>query len=542
MKQRRLTFAVAAVLAGSPMLVTAGPVVLPNAEGTTASTVSVWAKELKRDDTAVALVNGINDNMELEAAVGFGFPAGGVERFIRIELTGAKFKGKPTCSVAVDTNPTAAAGYLSHTASAGLFPIPSLDGGDPDGTPVVPPAVVGHGGAEAVACTSRTGGVTGSAFATFKLVSSKSAAVPSLGSLRFVFADADGLIPSGVEEIKVTYSLHNNDVSADASNQALATGILDKKTGTLVSFKPLISIEAVPQLPITADVGQGFLQFVTDTVASAGHGPIGLFKYAPPSNVLTVNDIANPTDSKVAEIADAISASTLTVTGDFTSTQDFTGTTALGTYSTATTRVYLDTTGAGAPAKPCDTVSVAATAVTATAATFNLGTAATGASTYICIKPNGIVPMSPSGYSMAIAFTPKTGYLVEGYSFDNIGEIRQNGTVLDTPYLTTNTNYISRVIFTNTSNKAAEYVASVITDDGATATPGAGATGSIPAGANLQINATNLVAFSAKPRGAVRFVITAPNTAIQAVYQTVNLATGDVQSVLLNRRGGGDGR
>ncbi|OUD13826.1 hypothetical protein [Thioflexithrix psekupsensis] len=496
MKQKRLVFAIATALAGSPML--ANSTVTLNDDGTTTG-VSVWAKESKRDDTAVAIIDGITaNNLEISVPVGFGFPSGGVERFVRLDLQGAKFKGSPVCDVSAIT-----------------------------------------GGA---VCISRTGG-NGATYANFK-VTSGATAVPSNGLISFTLTATEGLTPSNVNEIKITYSLHNNDVSADNLNQSLATGILNKKTGTYVEFKPVISIEATPQLPLTADVSQGFLQFVPDTFSSAGSGPIGFFSYPDPvaSSILTLDNIATPADSAPATVASVISAATLTVTGDFTSVQDFTGTSGLGTYSTATNRVYLDTTDpVVAPAKPCDAVSTPASAVTEGTATFDLGTAYTG-NAYICIKPNGITPMNPSVYSMAVSFTANTGYVVENYSFDKVGEIRQNGTVLDTPYITTNAGYISRIIFTNTGAKAAPYTSTIVTDSGATATPGVGAIGEIPAGANLQVNAGDLVAFSGKPRGAVRFVITAPNPSIQAVYQTVNLASGDVQSVLLNRRGGGDGK
>ncbi len=489
MKQKRLALAIATVLGGFP-LVASAQVDLDAGTGAT-----VWATELNKDDSSFVLPDdgATTDAFSVQSQVGFGFP-NGTTRYIRLDLSSsAKFVGDPACSFAVT-----------------------------DGE-----------------CTARTGG-NGESFVTFSLASSTTQTLSSdvvAISIDPPTSGTPGIRVTSDSDVQVTFSLHNNDVSVDKTNQANADGILYKKSlSDYISFEPALSVQGTAQPALTADVATGFTKFT----GGDNTGVIGKFKFGSAGSsplIVDPDEAGPPLLNKAAEVDDIVSSAVLTVTGDFTATQDVTGTTLLGTYTSSTSRVFLDSStaadcnGSGAEITP-------ATAVTAENATFNLASAPIG--TYaICFTANGVSAMEPTSFSMNVDFTAQDGYSVDSYSFENVGEITQNGTVLDTPYITKTAGYISRVIFTNTGGKDAEYQAVFVTDEGATATAGIAATGIIPAGANLQVNATDLVDFSAKPRGAIRFTVSAPNEDIQAIYQTVNLATGDAQSFVLIRKGGG---
>lgn len=491
MKQRRLMLAIATVLASSPFVANAA--VTLSSSGATGTTA--WTSELSKDDTAFVLPDdgSTTDALSIQTTVGFGFPTG-TTRFVRLDLSeGAKFKGEPDCSV--------------------VTPIP-----------------VGS------SCSYRTGG-NNQSFVTFNLSTGDAVSdetMPSGQGINFTFDLAgEGVRVVSNNTVTIRYSLHNNDVSVDATNQSTATAVLNEKTGDYVEFEPVINITPGVTQTLTASVATGFLAFT-----GGDTGIIGKFNYPSPSGILTVDATGADPVNTPATIAQAISASTLTVTGDFKPTQDFSGTTALGTYTTAPNRVFLDTV---TPFN-CASADSPAASVSDTEATFNLGTTAIGGEVAICIKANGITQITPATFSGNISFTANDGYSVNAVNLEALGEIIQDGTVIDTPYITKTAGYISRVILTNTGNKDAPYVATPVTDAGGTATAGTAATGVIPAGANIQLNAADLVDFSAKPRGAIRFVITAPNQTIQGIYQTVNLATGDAQSVVLERSGGGDGK
>lgn len=493
MKQKRLIFAIAAALAGSPMLVnafnfdSAAPPNLPDP--------MLWAKELKRDDSGYIPLSG----KTITTKVGFGFPKG-ESRYARIDLTGGKFSA------------TAGAELMSCAVNSGGMVLAGAT------------------------CTLRTGGI-GFSYATFTVTAPAAVDIKSEDEIVFTYLSAakEGLTvtSSAAESVKITYTLHNNAPSADSSpGSATSVPLYASGPFDYIAFEEVIKASVIPLVrPLTAEVGTGFLKFKDDKSV----GSLAKVVYTVNAGVSTVSDFTVPTIVASAVLTDIVSNATLTVTGDFTAVQDVLGTAPQGTYNLATAKVFLNTTEA------CGGTNVGTTSsVSATQAVFSLtDTSANGA--YLCFTVNGYSVINPGTFTAAMSFTPTTTHVVAGKTFDSAGRIVQNGTVLDTPYLTVNRNYISRVIFTNTSSKPVGYSAVVVTDDGATGTLGASGTGTIPANANLQINASDLVSFSDKPRGAVRFIISAPNTAVQAVYQTVNLATRDVQSVLLNRAGGGDG-
>lgn len=489
MKQKRLALAIATVLGSFP-LVTSAQVNLD-----TGSNVTVWATELDKDDSAFVLPDdgtGATNAFGVVTKIGFGFPSN-TTRYLRLDLNNnADFISEPTCSLA------------SATAL----------------------------------CTKRTGG-SGESFVTFSLQDSAAQVVADdIVEITLTGTTSSGAVTPGVRvasnsDVQLTYSLHNNDVSVDKTNQANADGILyDSSLAGFISFQPVLSVQGSAQPTLEAEVATGFTKFSDDTDT----GIIGRFLFGSSgSSPLIVDSLSTgiPLTNKIATVSDVVESAVLTVTGNFTATQDVSGVTPLGTYTSAASKVFLDT---NLDCNGTGSAITQATAVTGESATFTLSSAD---EYVICFKANGVSVIEPTTFNLNVDFTAKEGYSVEPYSFESIGEITQNGTVLDTPYITRTSGYISRVMFTNTGNKDAEYQAVFVTDAGATATAGTGSTGIIPAGSNLQVNAADLVDFSAKSRGAIRFTISAPIEDIQGIYQTVNLNTGDAQSVVMIRKGGG---
>lgn len=487
MKQKRLITAIAAALAVSPLAVHAG-LDLDDGAG-----VSTWASELKISDAGPRLLTGTGNVLSFGTKIGFGFPAN-YTGYARFDLSGgAKFAGaaNPGCS-------------FNNSASGA-----------------------------SVSCSVHNGG-KGQSFVVFSLTANDAADVAVNDRIDVSFAAADdGISLRGTSDITLTYTMHNDNASADEPLTSAASRKLYEKSQTYIKFTDTVSFTLTPEtVPLTADVSAGFKKFKDDKVT----GAIASFLYPDgDSTINTLTGTAPDFTTTTADLANVVSSAELILTGDFTALQDVDGAgQPLNTYDGATSKIFVaddDTCSSGSDFS----------AVTATEAKFTL-TSAMPEEKYICLTVNTYTPINPTNFSAVVKFTPTETHAVADKSFAEAGRIVQNGTVVDTPYITLTPGYLSRVMFTNTGTSPAPYEAIVVTDDGATATLGAAGEGIIPAGANLQINASDLVGFSGKPRGAVRFIVDAPNTAIQGIYQTVNLNTGDAQSVLLNRSRGGDGR
>jgi|GEM_PF-2312003 len=383
----------------------------------------------------------------------------------------------------------------------------------------------------------------------------------STGGVITQTTDAGIKITGTDNDINVTYTLHNSQASADTGingAEKLAT-----TTSKYIEFVPSIGFTATAETAVVADVQTNFTNFTSASSAGTTTGALGKIAYylkAPrivlpgeSSEILAtlglqlINDTTANTTAATAMTSLVETTSTLTVTGDFTMLQDVTSNVAQGTYANAGPRVFLATSNS------CPTTAaIFANTVTAENAVFNIGSTTLGvdglseptAQKFLCIKPNGVTAMSGGKYSVDLALVAKENFVAPTFeTIADIGEVKQNGTVLDTPYITKTDGYISRIMLTNTSDLDAAYTTQIVTDESATVTPGSTATGVLKANSNLQINASTLIdAFSAKPRGAVRFTIAAPNKKIQGVYQTINITSGDVQSIPMIRPGGGNGQ
>lgn len=448
-------------------------------------TASKWAAELLVDDAAApVLVDGVGNLLDLSTTIGFGVAETEV-RYLRLDLTNARFNAVPVCE---------------HTSSVN----------DASG-----------------ACNQELGGINNS-YVVYTLTAGDINEVLPSDVINFSFAANQGIKRTAEGNITVRYTMHNGELSADNNS---ATGRLVDKSAPYIEFLDVVDLTGTPVPNAVSDVATEFKQFRNGKLTAA----IGQITYRNnPETVNTVNSVTAPTDATTAVLGNVIGSATLTVSGDFTATQDVVGGVGQGTYTAAINKVFF------AANSDCTGTLLTANSVNPTTAVFNVGTTTLDPG-YLCFQANNATPMVPSDYSVEFTATANTGYSVENQNLGVLGRIVQNGTVLDSPYFTLTSGYISRFYLVNNGTTDVTYTTTIISDSGNAVTAGAAASGTLPAGTNLQINAADLAGMASKPRGAVRFTLVGDNRNIQGVYQTVNLNSLDVQSVPLIRRGGGDG-
>lgn len=322
----------------------------------------------------------------------------------------------------------------------------------------------------------------------------------------------------------------NRDISGTSSNMTVSFSVYDQpsqaqaggSTGRIVfkDSKAYVNFAKSYQLAVTADsaisdveASPAFTAFKTgQTSGSTAIARLASLDY---KLATTVPLKAAGTAIALADLmATGATGTKLAVTGDFSAAAN-----ANGTFTgAALNRVYLSAN------TTCVGVDVAASAVTATSATFNVGATATTANPNLCFAPRSTVAIPASTYTAsinAVSATPAT-YNVANTDGGTVSTITRNGTELQAPLFQTTTGFVSRFFLTNTGSAAATYTVSVLTETGNTATTGT-LTGTIPAGGSVEVPASQIVsAFSGAPRGTAVFSVNRPNNTIQGVYQIVN--------------------
>lgn len=515
MKRSQLALAIAGLMASS-----ASYALLDKTPTATSVTPSIWASELKATQTSTIALLGKDassaETLDVKVATGFLVPAGDV-RYIRVNLSGgAQFVQTPTCI----------------PATTGAQCTRSLGGKDND-----------------FVTFSIAAGTVGPILASDAITFSNTGASGAVGGVR---------IESTASPIQMTYSLHTNKDSAESvSNPDTA---LIFKTGPFdyITFKPGLAASITGGSELTSDVTANFLKFVTSpNLAENDKGVLGAFSVGPasggilvPLNSTAAGDITSGTNvSVIVGTGSTLEISSATP-GGFSFTQDLaTGGVPAGTYNGSKSSLAAGAVFLASSAANCGVGGTAAqtafpTALTGDKATFNLDSLMSGGVSFVCVKANG-VSIIPTNQFTGIVSPGSTANSSPIKKEDKFNSIKQNGTVLDTPYITTlpATQYGSRLILQNTGNAAVPYAITGITDAGATVALTAKATGSVPANSLLQINILDLMTLSAGNRAALRIVLTGPNTSLSGVYQTIKKkpdgTTGDIQSIPLMRQGGG---
>jgi len=534
MKRSQLALAIAGLLASS-----ASFAVIDATESTITGGPLLFAKGLPSSSTSVVKIpvdgTGTNgDGLDVILPVGFSIPAGATQ-FIRLDLTGgATFGVELGCMTSVSI----------------------------------------------VACNKRGVSAIGKSFATFAIKAGTTDISPS-SELTVGFSTLSGVtagpitgagirVPNTDNNVTLIYTLHNNDVSADKG--VTGEGVLQTATKTVpyVSFVDAISANFTGFKQNDPAGTDGNIAYAAELFSDVGAEFKRFYNVAEPVQLgqvlLTVNtdvflntgDADNNSAEKVADDGSNLlgTGSTLVVSGNFSFLQDLTNGEPSGKYDSAASKITFKSGGANLDSRQCDgtDVPMGGTTVAGDKVSFKLdgGGAFVGTSMSLCVSPNGVSVIE--GSDISVSFNPVgiSDLKLNSATFDKFAKISQNGTVLDSPYLSTNANYVNRLILTNTSGKALKYqVLQVVTDAGKTLPLNtANSTGNIPASANLFLKVEDLITDAAKvspARVAVRISVTGSNKAVQGVAQTIkkvnviNGGAGDLQTVPFVRKCGGSG-
>lgn len=327
----------------------------------------------------------------------------------------------------------------------------------------------------------------------------------------------------------VSYSLYDQPSQAQAGG---ATGrIVDKSGKSYVTFAKSYQLATTSDSAIAdVEASPAFTAFKSgQTSGVTNKARLAALDY---KLATTVPNKAAGTAIALADLmATGATGTKLVITGDFSAAAD--ATTGSFTTSSALNRVFLSAN------TNCSTLDVVASAITATAATFNVGATATTANTNLCYVPRSGVAIPASTYTAdinAVSAAAST-YSVANTAAGQVSSITRNGTELQAPLFQTTSGFVSRFFLTNTGSSAATFTVSVQGETGNTITTGTLPSYTIPANGSLEVKAADLATFSGTPRGTAVFTIARPNSTIQGVYQIVNQTSGAVSITPMLRPG-----
>lgn len=239
----------------------------------------------------------------------------------------------------------------------------------------------------------------------------------------------------------------------------------------------------------------------TDLLASAG--------------LYTIN---NDGDSTIEDFITPVAGDTLTVTLTSDSNLD-----ALGAS-------YVEAANGGSGTADNANFAFTLTSPTMVSAAIpgtSLPTRGTPDSNEIVLTVNGTTVIANRTFTGSAALNfAGAQYSDQAYNLGTTHTWTTNGTILQTPWFSTATGWISRFVLTNTGSTAAPYSASCMAEAGNTPTAGVSATGTVPAGGQLILAATDVCTFSGATRGAIEFTVNGPSASIQGSYNLVNASTG----------------
>jgi hypothetical protein len=310
--------------------------------------------------------------------------------------------------------------------------------------------------------------------------------------------------------VAMTYRLFES--LTNAANPT-STNTLKSRSGvSYVTFSAGLAV-ASTAASATADVAA--------SPAYANFTPVGV---KPLSNiVITESGALLPATGVAATDGDIAASGVVSVTGDFqgarNSNSTFTG--------AALNRVYLS---AGAD---CTTTSAAATALSATSATFAsvAGASLTG-QRQVCFTPETTQQIQASTYTGALDLTAQAGFTVTDPSL-NIGAITRNGITAVAPLVQIPDGYLSRLVLVNRGSVSRDYTVTAISESGVTLTlSGAAAGGTLAANQTSIIDLPGLI--SGGIRGSLVVTVNAPLSQVDVLYQVVNPSAGSVSNMLLS--------
>jgi len=354
------------------------------------------------------------------------------------------------------------------------------------------------------------GGDVGNDFAVFNVLTGDTTGeqILSANEFTFVLGAASGLILDDAEEsVTFEYSIYNIEDLTNALNgkgEPLASTSLT----AIIVGSGVDASGSVTTVKNTALVAKGFKEFkASSTVAAGTTASMGRIELI----ATTGDDVVLAADSTDALAADVYTASAeATVTGDFS----------FGTWFMSAADTCLTTPSVG------NTLVIDVAKTSATVPSLNY---VTGQS--LCVTVDGV----------AVVDRNSTGYTIETDENNDftatVGSVVYDTTNITIPYLTSFSGYNQRVYILNNGTADAKYSTTFQTEDGTTATAGTAAIGTVPAKTLMVIKASDMVTFAGTTRGAAVIEIEAGSTNVEATTQTVTLADGSTDTVVLKVTG-----
>ena len=363
---------------------------------------------------------------------------------------------------------------------------------------------------------------------TFSITST---GAPNVVATDTLLVSGDHAITSTASDVNCTVGIYDQPSQAQAGG---STGLIQNTSfsGAYLRFAPSYRLVATAT-EHTADVEAvpSFTRFVANanttlTDAYMGWNGAGSFSYglrdpdgaggqtAPfriDGTPIALTDLLAPT-------------TTIAIAGDFALTAN-----AGNTYTgAALNRAQI---GAFGPAN----------ALTATTATFNVGTTGFNGSWFF-LQTRGAIAIPAADYfaSLKVVAAAPTVYSVSNIDNVKVGSIVRNGTELQAPLAQVPAGWLSRMVLTNTGGTARPYTLTIIGETGNTiATNAAGMSGTVPANGTVVVDLpTNVfTSFTGAPRATVIANVAGPTKQIQGLYQIVNPDKGSISNHVMVRPG-----
>ena len=484
-----------------------------------------YASELNYNSAATPAGTPISQPNAVSTPLGFGVSSG-QNRYIRYTLTNATFHNPILSTMIQDQTVQVAAG----SANSGFGGNTSLT----DGITVV------SGGAAGSNCVvfQVTGftGLGGRGNSATDVILLDGANTPSAGNGPLVLD-----VPAPNSTVTLTYSLHETGTSASCTGGTNANLLSPPVPGPVATFANSLNFSTSVVYTDVADVqfpGLVFGGFVSpastngDEVSRTNAGLAGIT-----FQITGINTAAAPHHADGVTnvfLNDLVTAITMTVGPAAGSSADF-GSALVGPPNGVT----LDTSATCGTSNFNSTLNASKTVATFTLPVGN-GTIGNPGGTgllpdFLCYAVTGARAIPAGAYAASVTLTPVAGVTLETVPSIPVGAIAHNGTQISTPWFTIFPGYTSRFVLTNSGSTDAPYTTAVITESGVTATAGSNASGTVPAGHTLVIDANTVTsAFSAGSRGSVTFNIAAPPQNIMGEYQTFNQSNGSVDTYKLH--------
>ncbi len=376
-------------------------------------------------------------------------------------------------------------------------------------------------------CNLTTGtlsqGGAGNSFVIFNFIAGLDTQIADDGTL--TIDPATGIRVYNKNSVQITYGHYKFPYDAQNRSNQLATA-----SATLIRFVNALDWEVDAVNTEIIDVTVESKNF--DAPAIPSTTVIGDINMCLQAGLLNDN-------GTTVTIADVISASELTIEGDFSASKN----PADGSYTgAALNRVFIDSDGDGIN---CNTKSLTAFSLSGTEALFNTGADLTHFAdpSVICMEVNGVTPIAEGIYEGAYSAQPGATLTVDDIDFGELSELEKNGTTDRITFMVNkDSSYQTYIRITNPSNIDGNVFLTLTNDSGNTVTFGLGSvtdvTGaaipdSLSAGASTALIPVSSL-FTAAQSAAPGFNVVGNSRMLRLDVEAEFGGTGQGQGVVVN--------